>query len=265
MERARPRGAIPRSVRAAAAAVGVGALLAGAAPATTARPHWRANVRAAAAYAGGRHAAAIAFAVCTPRGCAGRATRTRFFSASLIKPMLLVGYLDRRGVRGRPLRRSERALLGPMIRRSDNDAATRVLARVGTGGLRAVARRAGMRRFTPVRSPWGESRIDALDQARFFLRIDRLVARRHRRYAMGLLRRIVPAQRWGVARVAPRGWRLYFKGGWGSGNGWVDHQSALLVRGRRRVALSILTSLDGSHGAGKQTLRGIAARLLRDL
>ena len=38
--------------------------------------------------------------------------------------------------------------------------------------------------------------------------------RRHRAYGMGLLERVVPRQRWGVALAAPQGWRLYFKGGW---------------------------------------------------
>jgi hypothetical protein len=152
-----------------------------------------------------------------------------------------------------------------MIRRSDNAAAGRVLALVGPARLRDLAKRAGMQRFTPVTGIWGLSRIDAADQARYFLRIDALVAGRHRAYAMRLLRTITPAQRWGIARVRPAGWRLYFKGGWGSGTGWVDHQVALLTRGDERVAVAVLTHLDGSHAYGKETLRGIAARLLRGL
>jgi hypothetical protein len=51
------------------------------------------------------------------------------------------------------------------------------------------------------------------------LHIDSFVAPRHRAYAMDLLHTIAPAQRWGIARVRPPGWRLYFKGGWGSGTG----------------------------------------------
>jgi hypothetical protein len=116
-----------------------------------------------------------------------------------------------------------------------------------------------------VTDVWGLSRIDADDQARYFLRIDSLAAPRHRAYAKWLLNTITPAQRWGIARVRPPGWRLYFKGGWGSGTGWVDHQVALLTRGDERVSVAILTHLDGSHAYGKETLRGIAARLLRGL
>ncbi len=99
--------------------------------------------------------------------------------------MLLVAYLDRRSVRNRPLSADDRSLLAPMIRRSDN-AADRVLGIVGPGGLRALARRAGMRRFTPVTGIWGLSRIDAADQARYLLRIDALTAPRHRAFAMQL-------------------------------------------------------------------------------
>jgi len=231
---------------------------------STERP-WRPDVAAAKRYAQHRHAEAIAFAVRTPTRAWGWHAYQTFPSASLVKAILLVAYLDRPSVRSRPLRGSDRALLTPMIRQSDNDAASRVLAIDGPRAVYAVARRAGMRRFQLVEGTWGFSRVDAADQSRFFLRIDRLVTPRHRAYAMDLLNTITPTQRWGIARVRPAGWKLYFKGGWGSGTGWVDHQTALLTRGGQRVSVSILTHEDGSHVYGTQTLQGIAARLLRGL
>ena len=79
---------------------------------------------------------------------------------------------------------------------------------------------------------------------------------------MYLLAHVIPSQRWGIGRVQPRGWKLYFKGGWGSGTGRVDHQVALLTRGSERVSLAILTLADGTHAYGKETLRGVAKRLL---
>jgi hypothetical protein len=109
---------------------------------------------------------------------------------------------------------------------------------------------------------WGATEITARDQTRFFLHIDGFVARRHRSYAMRLLRSIVPWERWGVGDIAPKGWKLYFKGGWGYGTGLLDHQVALLVRGCARVSIAVLTMYDGSHAYGKATLRGIFARLL---
>jgi hypothetical protein len=122
-----------------------------------------------------------------------------------------------------------------------------------------------MRRFVLNPIVWGGSRIDASDQTRLFLHIDAQVVARHRATTMHLLRTVVPGQRWGVARVRPDGWRLYFKGGWGSGAGLVDHQIALLRHGADRVAVAVLTTGNPNHAYGQQTLRGVFARLLRGL
>jgi hypothetical protein len=224
---------------------------------------WRSHTREAASYAATR-AGEVSFGVRTSRGLRGVGVRRRVPSASVVKAMLLVAYLRRPDVRGRSLRADERALLGPMIRRSDNAAASRVCNIVGTGGLALLARRVRMRHFHATR-PWGLSTIDVADQTRFFLRIDRYLPRHHRRYGLRLLGSIVPSQRGGLARVRPRGWALYFKGGWGSGTGWADHQVALLRRGRRRLAVAILITSSPSHAYGKETLRGVARRLLRGL
>jgi beta-lactamase class A len=241
----------------------VGVALVLAAPAAAAP--WRPHIAAAKRYAAHRHAGSIAFAVRTAHGAYGWHERRTFPSASVLKAMLLVAYLNEGSVRHRALHSSDKRLLSPMIRRSDNAAASAVLGRVGTGRLRALARRAHMYRFTPVTPIWGNSRIDAADQARFFYRIDRLVPARHRRYAMYLLAHVVPSQRWGIGRVQPHGWRVYFKGGWGSGTGRVDHQVALLTRGHERVSVAVLTLADGTHAYGKETLRGLFKRLLAGL
>jgi hypothetical protein len=122
-----------------------------------------------------------------------------------------------------------------------------------------------MRCFRAAAPIWGNSRICAADQARFLLRLASYVPRRHRAFALRLLGSVARSQRWGLARERPPGWVLYFKGGWGSGTGAVDHQVALLRRGRRRLALAILTTGSPSHAYAKETLRGVAARLLRGL
>ncbi len=236
------------------------AALALAAPAAQA---WTPDMRSAREYVGQR-TGDISFAVRTPGRAYGHRARTPVRSASVVKAMLMVAYLNHRAVRGRALRRSDLALLSPMVRWSNNIAATRVRNFVGNSALAALARRAGMRRFRTAVS-WGSSIIDASEQTKLFLRIDRFVVRRHRDTAMRLLNRIVPSQRWGIARTRPEGWAIYFKGGWGDGDGEVDHQVALLRRGRRRVAVAVMTMRNPSHAYGKETLRGVAARLLRDL
>ncbi len=80
-----------------------------------------------------------------------------------------------------------------------------------------------------------------------------------------LLRTIVTSQRWGIGRLKLPGWRVYFRGGWGSGSGAVDHQVALLVKGDVRLSVAVLTAANGSHAAGKATLEGVFRRLLKRL
>ena len=179
--------------------------------------------------------------------------------------MLLVAYLDQRSVAGRPLDPDDKALLSPMITWSDNDAADAVDEIVGASGLQNLAHRVGMTHFAAAEPIWGESEITARDQTRFFLNIDRYIVARHRAYALHLLESIVPSQRWGIGQVAPKGWQLYFKGGWGSGTGLIDNQVALLTRGCSRVSIAVLTMHDGSHAYGKQTLKVIFHDLLRGL
>ena len=90
-------------------------------------------------------------------------------------------------VRDRPLHDSDRRLLGPMVRRSDNATAGTVLRTVG-GGRGCTGSRSGRDERSASWPIWGNSRTSAHDQARFFFRIDRLIARRHRSYALRLLR-----------------------------------------------------------------------------
>lgn len=226
---------------------------------------WRPDLDAARDYARQRRGS-VTFSVAVRGHSWGYRARRTAPSASVLKAMLLVAYLDDARVRGRALRRADRALIGPMIRRSDNAAALRVRRFVGTRRLRRLAGRARMRRFAPAPTNlWGLSRIDARDQARFFLSLDRYVVPRHRAAALALLATVVRSQRWGVGQVRPRGWELFFKGGWGSATGAVDHQVALLRRGSTRVAVAVLATRQGSHAYGKATLRGTFARLLRGL
>jgi beta-lactamase family protein len=225
---------------------------------------WQPDVRAALAYVRTRKGS-VRFAVRTERRLWGYRRTDGVHSASVVKALLLVAYLDDPRVRNRPLRAADRRLIDPMIRRSDNRAATRVVAFVGPQRVRATARRVGMRRFALNPVVWGGSRIDASDQTRFFLHIDAHVVPRHRATAMYLLRSVVSSQRWGVGRVRPDGWRLYFKGGWGSGTSLVDHQVALLRHGADRVAVAVLTTDDPDHAYGKETLRGVFTRLLHGL
>ncbi len=176
----------------------------------------------------------------------------------------MVAYLDQLEDDGLPIGIEGRALLDPMIRVSDNAAATQVYGQVGGApGLEGVAESAGMDDF--VASPaWGESSITAADQARFFVRIDRLVPRAHRDYARRLLSSIAPEQSWGIEQAAGDRFEPYFKGGWlPTAGGQLVHQAALLERGGRRLSVAVLTDGSPSFDYGVETVRGVAERILR--
>ena len=224
---------------------------------------WTPHIARAARWANARQCS-VTFAVRTDDHLWGRGVDAQVPAASVFKAMLLATYLRRSTVRHRDLTGADRALLRPMIRRSDNTAATRVRDIAGNPAVVRLAHRAGMTRFV-IADVWGMSQITARDQSKFFLRIERLLPARHRAYALGLLRTIVPSQRWGMAQVVPAGWTLYFKGGWGSGSGAVDHQVGLLARGDDRVSIAVLTVDSPSHAYGKATLRGVSKRLLAGL
>jgi beta-lactamase class A len=225
---------------------------------------WRPHMLAAIGYQRARRGD-IAFAVRTAGAFYGYRPDHQEWSASVLKAMLMVAYLNRRDVARRRLSAYDKGLLEPMITRSDNGPANTLDALIGNRGLQALAARVGMRSFRATAPIWGESEITARDQTRFFLQIDSYIPRRHRAYAMRLLASIVPSERWGIGAVAPKGWKLYFKGGWGAGTGLIDNQVALLRRGCARVSIAVLTMDDGSHEYGKETLAGIFRRLLRGL
>lgn len=219
---------------------------------------WEPDVAAAAAWAAKRQGT-VTFAVRTHDRLWGRGLDQQFPMASVLKAMLMTAYLRR--IDDRPLNAGDRALLRPMIRRSDNVTATQIRNIVGNGALVRLARRAGMTRFS-VRPIWGLSLTTVRDQTLFFLRLEQLLPERHRGYALRLLRNIVPSQRWGMAQTIPDGWTLHFKGGWGSGTGAVDHQVGLLRRGDERLAIAVMTVNNPSHAYGKATLEAVSRRLL---
>ena len=183
-------------------------------------------------------------------------------SASVVKVAFMVALLREPDVRKDALTDSERALLEPMIRRSDNQSATAIYNRVGEAALYRLARDAGLDHFT-TQPTWGLTTITPGSHARFFNRLESYIPKRHRSYAMRLLTEIVPSQRWGIPEFAPDGWRLHFKGGWSGRPNWRINQVMALREPPRRFSVAILTRDQPSKEYGQATIEGVAKRLLR--
>ncbi len=222
-----------------------------------------AAIEAARRYAAAREGR-VSFAVADARGGVdGEAVDRSYASASLIKAMLLVAYLERAARDGRPISTADQSRLDPMIRVSDNESATGTYRRLGPEPVQDLARRAGMRAFA-IGGEWATARVTAADQARFFLALDRVVPAAHRTYARTLLSSVVPEHSWGIPAAARPSWRVFFKGGWRPEDGGeLVHQGALLERGAQRIAIAVLSEGNPTQAYGEDTIRGIATLLLR--
>lgn len=186
----------------------------------------------------------------------------RYVSASVVKAMLLVAYLNRLAEDHEPLTSSHYAILAAMIGVSDNSSATDIYRRVGDARLYRLANRANMSGFD-VSGDWGTAKITAADQARFFSRIGELTPAGYRGYVRKLLSSVVPAQAWGIPEVSRPKWKTFFKGGWReTTRGNLVHQVARLERGRLSVTIAVLTDGNPGDAYGRATIRGVAARLL---
>jgi hypothetical protein len=203
-----------------------------------------------------------AFAVIDTHGqLHGVRQHLRFHSASLVKAMLLVAYLELLDREHRALDGGGRGLLYPMIHSSDNGAASAVFGIVGQSGLEHVAHQVGMTDFS-TSGAWGFTQISAADQARFFYVQDRLIPHRFDGYARYLLSTIQADQSWGIpAGARPRNFHVFFKGGWLPNEGLVN-QGARLERPGRTISLAVLTTAGPGMGYGEGTLQGVASRLV---
>jgi hypothetical protein len=220
------------------------------------------RVADAARYLAGRQGTK-AFAVIDDKGAlSGVHVHLRFHSASTVKSMLLVAYLQMVAAQGRRLDESDRALLYPMIHSSSNEAATEVLEAVGEHRLDEVARQAHMHDYVPGGATWGFTEISAADMARFFYIQDSLIPRAFDGYARWLLSTIEPSESWGIPAVARPEFEVFFKGGWLPEVEGLVNQIARLERPGIKFALAVLTRHDPSMLYGEQTLEGVAAELL---
>jgi len=221
---------------------------------TALRDAWR--------YARGRDGE-VSFAVVDSEGrLRGRDEDRLYSAASTVKAMLLAAELERLERDGLALDPATDSLLDAMITFSDNAAADAIFARVGDDGMFAVAERAGMEGFTEA-GYWGNAQISAADLARFYSRLDELMAGPEREYALGLLGSVVPEQSWGIPAAAGERWAVRFKGGWLPDKALVHQAAELRERdGERKLSLAVLTDAQPSHDYGVATVRGVAERLL---
>jgi Beta-lactamase enzyme family len=202
------------------------------------------------------------FAVVDSQGrLSGVRLHEHFQSASVVKVMMLVAYLQMLSAQHRGLRATDTSLLYPMIHISDNNAASAVLAVVGGAAVARVARESGMSDYAPGVGWWAFTQTSAADQARFFFALERLIPPRFYAYARGLLSGIEPSQSWGIPPVARPRWQVFFKTGALPSEG-LFNEVGRLERLGVTFTVAVFTTGDPSMSYGEQTIQGVAAALL---
>jgi hypothetical protein len=207
----------------------------------------------------------ISFAAIGPGGRTLESDPDRqYFSASVTKSVMLVAELRRLRREQLPLDEETRSLLERMITVSDNDAADAIYARVGDAGLNEVASLAGMEHFEADVGHWSNALITADDMALFMSHLDVLLDLPHGEAGSAMLASVTPSQRWGVPQAAPEGASVRLKGGWRpSETGQLVHQAARIDLNGESYSIAVLTDGNPSMPYGEETIRLVAAELLR--
>jgi hypothetical protein len=202
------------------------------------------------------------FAVVDSAGhLSGLRLHEHFETASVVKVMMLTAYLQMLAAQHRSLSPSDTALLYPMIHVSDNNAASAVFSIVGGAAVARVAREAGMSDYAPGVGWWAYTQTSAIDQARLFFVLDRLIPQRFWGYARYLMSTIEPSQSWGIPPVARPQWQVFFKTGALPEQG-LFNEVGRLERGPLTFTIAVFTDGDPSMAYGEQTIEGVAGALL---
>ncbi|MBO3738796.1 serine hydrolase [Actinoplanes sp. NEAU-H7] len=193
--------------------------------------------------------------------------KVRFDTASIVKVQILTCMLLRAQDAGRRPTSAEMALAKPMIRRSDNDATTRLYNRLG--GRTAVTRcnkRLGLT-GTVVNSRWGLTRTTAADQVRLLAELADTrgpLSASSRKTAFTLMNTVDKAQDWGVPAVARKGEIFTVKNGWDTrsadGGLWAVNTIGRITakNGAVDVSVAVLSHNNRTMAAGVTLVEKIA-------
>ncbi|QDY76843.1 serine hydrolase [Streptomyces qinzhouensis] len=202
--------------------------------------------------------------------CELRADRA-YDAASVVKVTVLGALLMTAEAQERGLTAREKTLAKAMITRSDNAATSSLWQSLGTGRIDAFREAAGMTGTVPGRDGyWGLTRTTARDQntlLRLLTTPNAVLTHASRTYALGLLRDVVPGQRWGTPAGAPAGAEVRLKNGWlpRAHDGWRVHSAGAFTVGGRTYHLTVLTEDNPAMGDGIATIEALSRAVHREL
>ncbi|MEU2791876.1 serine hydrolase [Streptomyces sp. NPDC007100] len=202
--------------------------------------------------------------------CAYDAGR-QYDSASVVKVVVLGALLRQAEDEGRELTADEKKLAEAMITQSDNGATTTLWKRIGLARINVFLRLAGMHGTVPdTEGYWGLTQINAADQLTLLGLLtseNSVLGGASRAYALDLMGRVVPEQRWGVPAGAPAGAKVQVKNGWlqRSSGGWRVHSVGAFTGGGHDYALAVLTADHPGMDAGVGAIEDLSRAVHKDL
>ena len=141
-----------------------------------------------------------------------------FDSASIAKVLILAALLHKVAASHGVLSAGQAGLAQEMITESDNAAANTLWDEVGRAHLQRFLDLAGMTHTTLGPGIlWGLTQVTAPDELRLLTVLtsaNPVLNQPSRRYELGLMSRVIPAQRWGVPAGAGPGVTVHVKNGW---------------------------------------------------
>jgi beta-lactamase class A len=147
--------------------------------------------------------------------CWYRSTK-HFYAASVIKVTILGALLRKAMEQHRYLTRTEANEAKLMITQSDNAAATELWNELGLTFMQHFLNLAGMKQ-TKLNAAWGLTLITAHDELvllGLLSKPNKVLDNGARAYALGLMAKVIPSQRWGVPAGAPASVTVHVKNGW---------------------------------------------------
>ncbi|MCX5442303.1 class A beta-lactamase-related serine hydrolase [Streptomyces sp. NBC_00056] len=206
----------------------------------------------------------------TGTSCTFRAS-TAFDSASVVKVAILGALLRQAAEEHRLLTSREVDLTTDMITKSDNAATNALWHQIGHTGIQHFLDLAGMRDTVPGRKgTWGLTQITAGDQVKLLRLLtsdNHVLGERARAYALRLMNRVVPDQRWGTPAGAPGTATVHVKNGWlqRSANGWRVNSVGVFTGGGHDYGMAVLSHGSRTMEDGVTTVERAARAVNRDL
>ncbi len=194
-----------------------------------------------------------------------------FDSASVVKVTILSALLRKTQQQHRYLTRTEATLATEMITESDNDAASDLWDDVGRYYLQHFLNLAHMAQTYLGPGPyWGLTRITAYNEV-LLLRLLRnrnsVLDTSSRDYVLGLMARVIRAQRWGVPAGAPTSLTVHVKNGWLPlyPYGWRINSIGVFTGRGGGYSIVVLTQDNPTMTYGIDTIEAVARVINRDL